>query len=117
MARRGFTVIFTVLGVVCVIFVVAVVALYLFFGRQPSVPSNATLSLHLGGDLAEVAPDDVIGYLRGPHARTVRSIVDNLRKAKVDRRVVGVLLKPAGLTTPFLAKLQEIPDASVDFRK
>jgi protease-4 len=117
MARRGFTLIFTVLGVACVISVAALVALYLFLGRQPSVPSNATLSLRLGGDLAEVAPDDVVGYLRGSHTRTVRSIVDNLRKAKVDRRVVGVFLKPAGLTTPFWAKIQEIRDAVLDFRK
>ncbi len=117
MARRGFTVIFTLLGVACFISVAALVALYLFLGRQPSVPSNATLSLRLGGDLAEVAPDDVVGYLRDSHTRTVRSIVDNLRKAKVDQRVVGVLLKPAGLTTPFWAKIQEIRDAVLDFRK
>src|SRR6266853_1124478 len=117
MARRGFTVIFTVLGMACFISVAVLVVLYLFLGRQPSVPSNATLSLRVGGDLAEVAPDDVVGYLRGSHTRTVRSIVDNLRKAKVDQRVVGVLLKPAGLTTPYWAKIQEIRDAVLDFRK
>src|ERR1700681_3065404 len=117
MARRGFTVIFTVLGVACFISIAGLVALYLFAGRQPSVPSNATLTLRLGDDLAEVAPDDVVGYLRGSHTRTVRSIVDNLRKAKVDQRVVGVFLKPAGLTTPFWAKIQEIRDAVLDFRK
>src|ERR1700674_5713241 len=117
MARGGFTVIFTLLGGACFISVVTLVALYLFLGRQPSVPSNATLSLRLGGDLAEVAPDDVVGYLRGSHTRTVRSIVDNLRKAKLDQRVVGVLMKPAGLTTPFWGKIQEIRDAVLDFRK
>src|SRR6202521_3106348 len=117
MARRGFTVIFTVLGVACFISVAVLVVLYLFLGRQPSVPSNATLSRRGGGDLAEVAPDDVVGYLRGSHTRTVRSIVDNLRKAKLDQRVVGVLLKPTGLTTPFWAKIQEIRDAVLDFRK
>jgi protease IV len=117
MARRGFTFIFTVLGVACSISIAGLVALYLFAGRQPSVPSNATLTLRLGDDVAEVAPDDVVGYLRGSHTRTVRSIVDNLRKAKVDRRVAAVLLKPAGLTTPFWAKIQEIRDAILDFRK
>src|ERR1700730_17874633 len=117
MARRGFTVIFTLLGVACFITIAALVALYLFFGRQPSVPSNATLSLRLGGDLAEVAPDDVVGYLRGSHTRTVRSIVDNLRKAKVDRRVAAVLLKPAGLSTPFWAKTRKFRDAVLDLGK
>src|SRR6202049_2869368 len=117
MARRGFTFNFTVLGVACFISIAGLVALYLFAGRQPSVPSNATLTLRLGDDLAEVAPDDVVGYLRGSHTRTVRSIVDNLRKAKVDRRVAAVLLKPAGLTTPFWGKIQEIRDAVLDFKK
>jgi protease-4 len=117
MARRGFTVIFTLLGVVCVVFIVALGALYLFLGRQPAVPSDATLTLRLGDDLAEVAPDDVVGYLRSSHTRTVRSIVDNLRKARLDRRVVALLLKPAGLTTPFWGKIQEIRDAVLDFRK
>ena len=35
------------------------------FGREPAVPSNATLVLRVGGDLAELAPADVVGYLRG----------------------------------------------------
>src|SRR6202049_4039466 len=117
MARRGFTFNFTVLGVACFISIAGLVALYLFAGRQPSVPSNATLTLRLGDDLAEVAPDDVVGYLRGSHTRTGGSIGGNLRKAKVDRRVAAVLLKPAGLTTPFWGKIQEIRDAVLDFKK
>src|SRR5580700_4836721 len=117
MARRGFTVIFTLLGVACFAAIVALGALYLFLGRQPPVPSNATLTLRLGDDLAEVAPDDVVGYLRNSHTRTLRSIVDNLRKAKLDRRVAALLLKPTGLTTPFWGKIQEIRDAVLDFRK
>ena len=48
---------------------------------------------------------------------TVRSIVDNLRKAKVDPRVGAVLLKPTGFATPFWGKVQEIRDAVLDFKK
>ena len=36
--------------------------------------------------------------------RRVRSIVDNLRKAKVDPRVKAVLLKPTGFESPFWAQ-------------
>lgn len=92
-------------------------ALYLLFGREPAVSSNSTLVLAVGGDLAEVAPADVVGYLRGVRTPTVRSVVDNLRKARVDARVRGVILKPTGFNSPFWGKVQEIRDAVLDFRK
>src|SRR5581483_375348 len=96
MARRGFTVLFTLLGIAVFISIAGFAALYLLFGREPSVASNSTLVLRVGGNLSEIAPADVVGYLRGVRSPTVRSIVDNLRKAKVDSRVKAVLLKPTG---------------------
>jgi protease IV len=117
MARRGFAVLFTVLGVACFVSIVGFAGLYLLVGREPSVPSNATLVLRVGGSLTELAPNDVVGYLRGTKAPTLRGIVDNLRKAKVDSRVRAVLLKPTGFESPFWGKVQEIRDAVVDFRK
>jgi protease-4 len=117
MARRGFALLFTLLGIAFFISIVGFVGLYLLVGREPAVPSNSTLVLRVGGSLAEVAPNDVIGYLRGVRTPTVRSVVDNLRKAKVDARVRSVLLKPTGFESPFWAKVQEIRDAVLDFRK
>src|SRR6476646_5167149 len=90
MARRGFTVLFTLLGIAVFISIAGFVALYLLFGREPAVSSNSTLVLQVGGDLTEVAPADVVGYLRGVKTPTVRSVVDNLRKAKVDSRIRGI---------------------------
>jgi protease-4 len=116
MARRGFALIFTFLLAAFVISVVAIVALYMFVGRSPSVPAHAMLTLEVGGDLAELAPIDVATYLRGSRPPTVHSIVESLRKAKVDDRVSGVLLKPTGFTTPFWGKVQEVRDAVLDFR-
>src|SRR3954464_811776 len=117
MARRGFALLFTLLGVAFFISIVGFAALYVLFGREPAVPSNATLVLRVGGPLAELAPNDVVGYLRGTKAPTVRAIVDNLRKAKVDSRVRAVLLKPTGFDSPFWAKVQEVREAVVDFKK
>src|SRR5262249_29192472 len=97
--------------------IVGFFALYLLFGREPAVPSNATLVLRVGGSLAELAPNDVVGYLRGTKMPTVRAVVDNLRKAKVGSRVRAVLLKPTGFESPFWAKVQEIRDAVLDFKK
>jgi protease-4 len=116
MARRKFTVIFTVLGFAFFLSVAGFVLLYLAFGREPAVPTNATLVLKVGGDLSEVAPQNVVGYFRGANAPTVRTIVDNLRKAKADTRVSSVLLKPTGFESPYWAKVQEIRDAIIDFK-
>ena len=96
MARRGFALLFTLLGVAFFVSIVGIAALYVLFGREPAVPSSATLVLRVGGSLSELAPNDVVGYLRGTKTPTVRAIVDNLRKAKVDSRVRAVLLKPTG---------------------
>src|SRR3954454_6446859 len=117
MARRGFGLLFTLLGVAVFISIVGFVALYVLFGRDPAVPSNATLVLRVGGALAEMAPNDVVGFLRGTRTPTVRGVVDNLRKAKVDSRVRAVMLKPTGFESPFWGKVQEVRDAVLDFKK
>src|SRR5579871_5447202 len=117
MARRGFTILFTLLGIAVVISIAGFIVIYLVLGREPSVPGNATLVLRIGGELSEVAPTDVVSYVRGVRTPTVRSVVDNLRKAKVDSRIKAVLLKPTGFESPFWAKVQEIRDAVLDFKK
>ncbi|HEV3063486.1 MAG TPA: signal peptide peptidase SppA [Vicinamibacterales bacterium] len=117
MARRGLSVLFTLLGIAVFISIAGFFALYLVFGREPSVASRSTLVLQVGGNLGEVAPADVVGYLRGVRTPTVRSVVDNLRKAKADARIRAVLLKPTGFSSPFWAKVQEIRDAVLEFRK
>src|SRR6266699_5060437 len=117
MARRGFTVLFTLLGIAVFISIVGFALLYVLFGREPAVPSRSTLVLRVGGDLTEIEPADVVGYLRGGRVPTVRSVIDNLRKAKVDSRIRAVLLKPTGFTSPFWGKVQEIREAVIDFRK
>ena len=90
MARRGLAILFSLLGMALFISIVGFAALYLLFGREPAVPGNATLVLRVGGSLTELAPNDVVGYLRGNRQPTVRSIVENLRKAKVDSRIRAV---------------------------
>jgi protease IV len=117
MATRRFAVLFTVLGFAVFLSMAGFALLYIAFGRAPAVPSDATLVLRVGGDLAEMAPADVVGYLRGVRAPTVRSFVDSLRKAKVDSRIRAVLVKPTGFTSPYWGKVQEVRDAMLDFKK
>ncbi|MDR1988610.1 MAG: signal peptide peptidase SppA [Acidobacteriaceae bacterium] len=116
MARRGTVIVFSILGFAFLLSMGAFIALYVLFGRTPSVSANTMLTLELGGDITETSPTDVVSYLRGSRTPTVGVITSNLRKAKVDSHIKGVFLKMTGFNTPFWGKLQEIRDAIVDFK-
>jgi protease-4 len=117
MARRPVAFIFIFLGAALVISIAGFSLLYLAIGREPRVPSSAMLTLRLGGNLVEMAPTDVVSYFSDARTPTLRSMVENLRKAKADKRVTAVLLKPTGFASPFWGKVQELRDAMVDFKK
>src|SRR5688572_26066597 len=94
-ARRGVW-----LVIVLILFAVSVSAFGMLLivsavGREPQVSSNSTLVLRVGGDLNEMDAGGVLGpFIEGPP--TVRAIVEMLRKAKSDRRITSVILKPSG---------------------
>ncbi|MBI4478358.1 MAG: signal peptide peptidase SppA [Acidobacteria bacterium] len=114
--RRGVTFVISMIVAATMISMAVLLVMYVLVSREPAVPSNAALVLPISGELEE-SREDVIGLVRGRRPRTVRSIVDNLRKAKVDDRIKGVLIAPSGLQAPFWGKLQELRDAILDFRK
>ncbi len=96
--------------------VAAMSLMYLALGRSPTIASSSTLVLRPSGDLPELIPEVVLPIGGGQHL-TVRGYVDVIRKAKQDRRVARLLIKPGGLESPFWAKVQEVRDAIVDFRR
>ncbi len=84
-------------------------------GREPQISGNSTLLLKVSGDLQEIEPGGIVGqFIEAPP--TVRSVVDALRKAKVDRRVTSVVVRPTG-TAALWGKVQEVRDAIIDFRR
>jgi protease-4 len=86
----------------------------LLVGRPADVEANSALVLKIGGNLQETEPGGVVGqFFEAPP--TVRSVVDSLRKAKVDARVTSVIIRPTG-TAALWAKVQEVRDAITDFR-
>ena len=119
MARRRAIRIFFLFVVVGIsLGVIALAGVWLAVGGAPAVPENATLILRVGGTLVEMPPADVIGQFAGRgRAETIRSYVDTLRKAKADDRISSVLIVPTGLDLPYWAKVQELRDAILDFRK
>jgi protease-4 len=83
-------------------------------GGGPTVSGNSVLLMRVSGDLQEMEPGGVLGqFLEAPP--TVRSVTEALRKAKVDDRVTGVIIRPSG-TAALWAKVQEVRDAIIDFR-
>ena len=82
--------------------------------RGPVVASDSVLWLRVPGNLGEQAPDDILGLLGG--SASVGSVVDTLRKAKVDDRVSAVVLDPP-VSAGLWGTVQEIRDAIIDFRE
>jgi protease IV len=112
--RRGVWLVFALIIVAMVVSVTGLVFMAVLVGREPQVAGNSSLVLKIGGDLQEMEPGGVIGQLfEAPP--TVRSVTDALRKAKIDRRVTSVVIRPTG-TAALWAKVQEVRDAITDFR-
>jgi protease IV len=113
--RRGVWIVLVLIVAAVGISAMGLLAMALFVGRAPQVSGNSTLVLKIGGDLQETEPGGVIGQLfEAPP--TVRSIVDSLRKAKVDRRISSVVIRPTSAAALW-GKVQEVRDAIVDFRR
>ena len=100
--------------VVAVIVSMTGVALTYFLGsREPSVETNSILWLRVPASLGEQQPEDVFSLLE--QRDTVGSVVQTLRKAKVDDRVAAVVLIPP-IAGGLWGKLQDIRDAVIDFK-
>jgi len=113
--RRGVWIVLVLIILAVAVSAMGLVAMALFVGREPQVAGNSTLVLKVGGDLQEMEPTGVIGqFFEAPP--TVRSVVESLRKAKVDRRVASVIIRPAGAAALW-GKIQEVRDAIIDFRR
>jgi protease-4 len=115
--KRAVWFVLVFIGLAVMVSMVGVVVMYAVISRGPTVPSTATLVLRPGGELQEVVPNDVVGQVLGRSTNTVRGLIEALEKAKRDPRIRTVLLMPSSLSLPYWAKLQELRDAIVEFRK
>ncbi len=103
-------------------FLLAAVGLvFVFFedigGRRVEVPATAYLDIPLAGPVAEIAPaDSLSALLLGSRPLAVHDFWENLRKAKVDRRIRAVVLR-LGLLQCDWAKAAEMREAVLDFRR
>ncbi len=114
--RRGLGLVVTILLLAILVSVAAMVVLMLAMGREPAVPGNAYLVLRVEGDLTDASSDTLFEPLLGARRNGTRAIVENLKKAKADQRITGVIVRPSGLTSAYWARLQEVRDAIADFK-
>lgn len=112
--RRGAGIVLILIVAAIVISAAGLAMMAVFVGREPQVAGNSTLVLRIGGDLQETEPGGVIGQIFEGQP-TVRSLVDALRKAKVDRRISSVIIRPSGAAALW-GKVQEVRDGITDFR-
>lgn len=108
--------VFGLLVVATLISATAMAVIYMTMGRSPRIASSSTLVLRPSGDLPEIAPGVVLP-IGDSHGMTIRGYVDLIRKAKHDRRIAQLLIRPGSLDSPFWARAQELRDAIVDFRE
>ncbi len=113
--RRGVVLVLVLILVAVVVSVTGLAFIGLAVGRAPQISSNSTLLIDVSGDLLEAEPTSVLGqFFESPP--TVRSVVDALRKAAIDRRVSSVIIRPTSASALW-GKVQEIRDAIVDFKR
>jgi protease-4 len=113
--RRGVWVVIILIVLAVIVSAVGMLLLAATVAREPAVASNSTLILRVGGDLYETEPGGVFGPFLET-APTVRSVVEALRKAKTDKRISSVILRPTGAAALW-GKVQEVRDAVIDFRR
>jgi protease IV len=112
--RRGVVVVLVLILVAVAISAAGLLFMGLAVSGGPQISSNSTLVLDVNGGLQESDPSGLGVFLEAPP--TVRSIVDALRKASVDRRVSSVIIRPTG-NAALWGKVQEVRDAIVDFKR
>jgi protease IV len=115
--RRGITIALSIFGAVALVFVASIVLVLVNVSRGPAIADESTLVLRPAGSLRETVADDLVGQLVGRDEDTVSAFVSSLKLAKRDTRIANVLFRPSTLDVPYWAKVQELRDAILDFRK
>lgn len=104
--------VFAIIGGVATLFVIvlAAVAIALIYKDEEQVPPMTVLEVNLERNLPEHVPHDPIAEILYPDAVTVLDLVEGLRRAASDERVVALLAR-VGNNGMGLARLQEVRDA------
>jgi protease-4 len=106
-------------GIVVALILVVVVGFAILIsalrGDRPSIRDNSVLALRVSGPLPDYVPDNPFNRLFGSPPQSLSSLVAQFRKAKVDKRISGIILDIDASDTGW-GKAEEIRGAIEDFR-
>src|SRR6266446_5123115 len=112
-------VLLTVGGILLALMLIVVIGVAIIVsavrGNRPSIRDNSVLALKISGPLPDYVPEDPFRRLFGSQPQSLNSLLAQLRKAKVDKRITAVMLEIDMPETGW-AKAEEIRGAIADFR-
>lgn len=118
MSRRR-KIIFIISGIVVALALASFVGLALLFSalrnNGPSIRDNSLLTLKVKGSLPDYVPDNTLRRIFGGDDPSFSSLLMQLKKAKVDKRI-GALLLEIEISEVGWGKADELRDAIADFR-
>jgi protease-4 len=105
----------TLVGLVLIFVVGMAILVSAFRGDRPSIRDNSVLALRVSGPLPDYVPENAFNRLFGNPPQSLGSLMAQFRKAKVDKRISGMVLDIDASDTGW-AKAEEIRSAIEDFR-
>ncbi len=117
-SRRGLTVVLILILLAVTASAVGLLLLGAAFGGSaapPVVPADAALYLKVRAPFDEVAGLDLFSEFSDTPPTTLRSVVDEIHRAKADSRVRTLVIEPS-IAGALWAQVQEVRDALIDFR-
>lgn len=112
-ARRAILLVLAFIVLAIVVSIAGSLLLLAGTSAVPTVPADATLYLKIKAPFDEVEPISLLTPFTT--TQTLRHTVDVIRKAKVDRRIKTLVIRPEA-SGALWAQIQEVRDALVDFR-
>jgi len=114
--RKAILIIVGILGAVVLVAFIGVALIWAAFRKsEPSIRDNSVLTLRIAGSLPDYSPDDPFKKYFGGPDQSLTGLVMQFKKAKVDKRIKGILLD-INLSGVGWGKAEEIRDAITDFR-
>ncbi|MGH9931358.1 MAG: signal peptide peptidase SppA [Pyrinomonadaceae bacterium] len=104
-----------VVGLVLVALISLAVLVAAIRGSEPTIADNSVLTLHLAGPLPDYVPYDPLRKLFGGTDQSLSNLIQQFKKAKVDKRIKVILLE-IDMSGAGWGKSEEIRDAIADFR-
>jgi len=113
---RGARFVLVIIGFTLITSLGAALVIVTLVTAGPTIESRSVLWLRLPSNLTEYVPGGLLGQLIAGRRDTVNSVVEVLRKAKVDERIEAVVVVPSSQPGMW-GKIQEVRDAILDFKE